>query len=1153
MGSKSDAAAFKKLLVRNVTLPLLLGLASSAIFVILIIYQISVSNMADHSNLVIARANRLEKLMIDAETGLRGYVITADLRFFDPYIKAVPILNERFVELRESVSDNPTQQKRVDDIITRYESWKKYAEDLQKTVAKDHKSAASVVRAGEGKVQMDSIRTLFDQILQSEESLRASRNKETETTTRAILFIVIVFSLSSGAVIALMGKRQLVSLSDSYEASLQKQMQQNEILKLEQWIKTGQAELSEKMVGEKKLGPLCDAILAFLAKRLNASVGAMFVYTADQEYVRTGGFGVDSKGQKDAFRIGEGLIGQAAKDGQILELSSPGKDQLRITSSLIEVLPQHLMVIPIHSDEEVNAVIELGFLDLPSSETRNFINMVADGIGTAIKSAKYRERLETLLKEVQNQSEELQAQQEELRVSNEELEEQTRLLKDAQTRMESQHAELEQTNSQLEEQSRSLEQQADALNEKNTELMAVQEDLESKAAELERASKYKSEFLANMSHELRTPLNSSLILAKLLADNKDGNLSEQQVEFSKQILNSGNDLLTLINDILDLSKVESGKLDIAPFDFDLASLIINVERVFTPVAKEKGLEFIVKKSKDAPEMIYSDIHRIEQILKNLLSNAFKFTEHGTVSFEIKKNNESEIQFNVIDTGIGILSSQLEAIFEAFKQADGTTSRKFGGTGLGLSISRNLAKLLGGSIEVKSEPGKGSSFSLILPLRYQGAQASAALSPRVPMIEKPAEKKPTREKKNESRPAYMPDDRNSLTAGERCILVIEDDQQFAKILMGLAHDMKFKCVVAGSAEDGIELASTLSPDAVLLDMHLPDHSGLFVLDQLKQNSKTRHIPIHVISGHDFSQQAYEMGAVEYMLKPVKQDELMTTFANLQSRLQQNVKKVLIIEDDEVQRKAIASLIADSSMKIISVGLGEEALKALAEETFDCVIMDLNLPDMTGFDLLEKISKDDKLNHAPVIVYTGRDLSADEEARLKRHSRSVIIKGAKSPERLLDEVTLFLHQVESKLTPERKKMLESLRHRDRMLEGKKILIVDDDMRNIFALTSALEQKGAKISMSRNGEEAVKTLRSGKIPDLVLMDVMMPVMDGFEATRQIREIPELQKLPIIALTAKAMKDDRDKCLAAGANDYLTKPVDLEKLLSLIRVWMR
>ena len=1154
MKQVSNAVAFRKIVIQNITYPLMLGLISSALFVVLILYKVSISAKVEHTDQTISFINQTEKRLIDAETGLRGFALTGDIKFLQPFLNATNNLPEQFNQLHERLLDTPVQIQRLNNLNEKYQAWGTYAENVIELVKKSRHAAPDKIQQGDGKILMDEMRQLFSNLLQTEETIRTQRVTNTRNTTYFVLFFVVAFSLACSAILAFIGRRQLMQLSSTYEQSLVQQKEQNEYLKKEQWFKDIQTELSSRVVGEQKMLALCNAILNYLVPVLGANVGVLYTRSADEEYVRSGSFGLSTEDKKSTFRPGEGVIGQVALDRKILELRSGDAEPLIISTSLVDIVPRHFIISPIAVAKDVNAILELGFVESPDLRVKQLLMMVSESIALAVKSAKYRERLESLLKEVQTQSEELQAQQEELRVSNEELEEQARLLKETQARMEAQHAELEETNVQLEEQSRTLEQQKNALNEKNNELTSARDILANKAKELERASKYKSEFLANMSHELRTPLNSSLILAKLLADNKENNLTPQQVEFAEQIMRSGKDLLTLINDILDLSKVESGKLEIHPSQVAVDTLLESIERTFRPIAKEKNLEFQISKTNESSILLYTGSQRVEQILKNLLSNAFKFTQKGGVLLEILQEKD-EVRFNVKDTGIGISPSQLDVIFEAFKQADGTTSRKYGGTGLGLSISKNLAQLLGGTIEVSSEASKGSTFSLILPIEYKNR-----IDEKVPTLEVVKQAtEPEIEKasanignlKQNSVP--VKDDRNNLTEKDRCILIIEDDVQFANILVTLSHDMKFKGVIASTAAEGLSLAKKLNPDAIALDVNLPDHSGLMVLDQLKQNPKTRHIPVHIISGQDFAEQAYQMGAAGYILKPIKQDELIAAFSNLRNKMNQSLKKVLLIEDDEVQRKAIFNLIADNAIDIASVGFGDEALSCLQEEHFDCIIMDLNLPDMSGFELLEKISQDEKLNYAPVIIYTGKDLTADEEAKLKRYSQSVIIKGAKSPERLLDEVTLFLHQVESKLAPERQKILEQLRHRDKILEGKSILIVDDDMRNVFALTAALEEKGAKISMARNGEEALKNLDSGIKADLILMDVMMPVMDGYETMKQIRTRAGFKKTPIIALTAKAMKDDKEKCIEAGANDYLTKPVDLEKLLSLIRVWMR
>ncbi len=771
-----------------------------------------------------------------------------------------------------------------------------------------------------------------------------------------------------------------------------------------------------------------------------------------------------------------------------------------------------------------------------------------------------------MLAETQQLNEELQVQQEELRAANEELEEQSNALRESQAHMEEQQAELEQTNEQLAEQAEELARQRDQMDDKNQRLNEVQLMLEQRADELQRASRYKSEFLANMSHELRTPLNSSLILAKLLADNPDGNLSDDQVQFARSIYSAGNDLLTLINDILDISKVEAGKLEVHPELTILSRLVDGMKNLFLPLAMEKSLQFSVELADELPASLFTDRQRLEQILKNLLANAFKFTEKGSVTLRVEPRDDDLLAFAVRDTGIGIAPEQQAAIFEAFRQADGTTNRRYGGTGLGLSISRELANLLGGEIEVQSTPGAGSTFTLVVPQNYSEAfvaepvvqEPSRQPEPRqkpAPAASKAPALQDERELLNRAAAApqaRLADDRDKFPFKERCVLVIEDEPQFARILHDLAHELQYSCLLSQNADDGFDTAVQYKPDAILLDMRLPDHSGLTVLERLKENSATRHIPVHVVSVEDRKEAALQMGAVGYAMKPTTREELKDVFGRLEAKLAQKVKRILLVEDDALQRESMSRLIEDVDIEITAVEFGAQALEQLRDTVFDCMIIDLKLPDMDGSELLERMAKEDICSFPPVIVYTGRNLTRDEEAALLKYSRSIIIKGARSPERLLDEVTLFLHKVESDMPPERQKMLKSARSREKAFEGRTILVVDDDVRNVFALTSALEQKGALVEIARNGLEAIDKLQHDAGIDLVLMDIMMPEMDGFTAMQEIRKDARFAKLPIIAVTAKAMKDDQDRCLRSGANDYLAKPIDLDRLFSLIRVWL-
>ena len=675
-----------------------------------------------------------------------------------------------------------------------------------------------------------------------------------------------------------------------------------------------------------------------------------------------------------------------------------------------------------------------------------------------------------------------------------------------------------------------------------------------------------------MSHELRTPLNSTLILAKLLADNKPGNLSPEQVKFAQTIYAAGNDLLALINDILDLAKIESGQATVEVEPVNIARTLQALVDPLRPVAQEKGLELTTTVAPDAPAGFETDPQRLGQVLKNLLSNALKFTDKGAVALHVSRNPDDTLSFAVKDTGIGIPPHQQALIFEAFRQADGSTHRKYGGTGLGLSISRDLAHLLGGTLTVHSVPGEGSVFTLMVPMRLVPQQpaeprAVAPLDSATP--EAPSGTPSTVQTgPTAGQPAPVPAGSSAsaiaavaqpvpVRAGPRSILVIEDDKRFAQILCDLAREMDFECHLAYNAADGLAFAAQSLPSAIVLDVNLPDFSGLGVLDQLKRNPATRHIPVHVVSVADYSQEAMGRGAIGYALKPVKREELVQALQRLEAKFTQHLRRVLVVEDDERQRESVRHLLSSEDVEIVGAGTAAAALEHLRDSTFDCMVMDLNLPDLNGYELLQQMTEQDGVSFPPVIVYTGRALSRDEEQKLRRFSKSIIIKDARSPERLLDEVTLFLHQVESDLSAEHRQMLQTARNRESALEGRTVLVVEDDVRNVFALSSILEPTGIQVEIARNGREALdKLARAGNagspLIDLVLMDIMMPEMDGYTAMREIRKRPEWRRLPIIALTAKAMKDDQEKCLAAGANDYIPKPLDVEKLLSLLRVWM-
>ncbi|MBI6706388.1 response regulator [Pseudomonas viridiflava] len=1155
-----DEQRFRKLLGRNVGLPLGVGVLSAVFFILLISYLLSAIQWVEHTDRVINNTNRSMKLSIDMETGMRGFLLTGDQHFLDPYEVAKPLLTAELQGLQALVEDNPTQLDRFRRLLTLQEEWNAFALEMIK-LRRENGDYQTPVLAGRGKRITDQIRTEYDQAVEMEQQLRLTRNAEVTRSTVMSVALYLVFVVIVSGILAWVGRRDLMALSDTYSENLRQQEINAERLQKVAWLRNGQSELAEHVLGQLTLGMLGRNILQFLARYLGASVAAVYVRQEHGGLVRVAsyGFSREQEERDQTIHSDEGIVGQAARQDRVITLKDVPVDYFKVSSGLGDGSPRSVIVVPTSNDDQVNGVIELGFLHALTEQDVEFLELISDNIGTSIEAARYRQRLQEVLAETQQLNEELQVQQEELRTANEELEEQSRILKESQAHLETQQAELEQTNEQLAEQGQALADQRDALDRNNEELNQAQVELQARADELQRSSKYKSEFLANMSHELRTPLNSSLILAKLLAENPTENLTAEQVKFAESIYSAGNDLLNLINDILDISKVEAGKLEVRPENSSVSRLVEGLRGLFQPLATEKRLQFTVEMQAGAPTMLYTDRQRLEQILKNLLSNAIKFTETGTVSMIVSRQPGSGIAFTVRDSGIGIAEEHQQSIFEAFRQADGTTNRRYGGTGLGLSISRDLAALLGGSISVTSAPGQGSIFTLVLPEQYveqsteaQGANIAAVVS--TPVMPAPTVARPVVEPvavRDEAIPVFD-DDRDKAPFDKRCILVIEDEVRFAQILFDLAHELGYYCLVAHAADDGFNLAARFTPDAILLDMRLPDHSGLTVLQRLKELAPTRHIPVHVISVEDRQEAALHMGAIGYAVKPTTREELKDVFAKLEAKLTQKVKRILLVEDDALQRDSIARLIGDDDIEITAVGFAQEALDLLRDNIYDCMIIDLKLPDMLGDELLKRMSTEEICSFPPVIVYTGRNMTRDEEAELMKYSRSIIIKGARSPERLLDEVTLFLHKVESQLSNERQKMLKTARSRDKVFEARKILVVDDDVRNIFALTSALEHKGAVVEIARNGLEAIAKLNEVEDIDLVLMDVMMPEMDGYEATIEIRKDPRWRKLPIIAVTAKAMKDDQERCLQAGSNDYLAKPIDLDRLFSLIRVWL-
>ena len=978
-----------------------------------------------------------------------------------------------------------------------------------------------------------------------------------------VMFAFVVVAGSTCLIIMLFGGKILSNLKHTTDDLTE----QNK-------IKTGQAALNERMRGDQIIEGLAANIVGYLCDYLKASVGAIYIFKEDQTLRLVGSYAFQQrKGLHNAFNPGEGLVGQAALEKKYILMTECPADYISIQSGLGSAAPKNILVYPLLLNDKVQGIIELGAFKEFSEKDLSFLAEAAENIAIALQSVTSRGLMAKLLEKTQQLAEELQAQQEELRAANEELEEQTNALRASEELLQTQQEELRATNEELVEQASSREKQKQQILIKNEEIEKARKLIEQKAKDLELTSKYKSEFLANMSHELRTPLNSILLLSRLLSENKAKNLNTKQVEFSETIYSSGNDLLNLINDVLDLSKVESGLLEINVSEVNLKKFADKISRYYEKIAEEKGIGFSVNIGEKVPEIIRSDPQRMEQIVKNLLSNAIKFTDQGRVALNIQRPNpenifsqsqllaEHAVAFSVSDTGVGIKKEKQKIIFEAFQQEDGTISRKFGGTGLGLSISRELAHCLKGEIGLESEQGRGSIFTLYLPEAIESPSkeiskeiSKAQRAPLPPSLQAVESAKPGTESPSGSSVGLdlIRDDRKTITAGDKCILIIEDDPKFAAIMSDLAGERDFKVLVAGDGETGLHFADLYRPSAIILDIGLPGIDGWDVLTRLKDAPATRHIPVHLISASDQSRNAMKMGAIGYLTKPVSMEDINRVFGKIEQMITRKVKKLLLVEDNEKQRETIVQLLEGHDIEITSVCTGAAAYQHLQTGRYQCMILDIMLPDMPGAELLDKVRGDESLSELPIIIYTGKVLSDEEKALLDSHSEKIILKDVHSPEKLLDETTLFLHRVEADLPDEKKKLLKLVHDKESSLAGKSLLLVDDDMRNVFALTHILEDKGIKVLVAKNGREALSRLAEREDVDLVLMDIMMPVMDGYEAIQEIRKQAKYQKLPIIALTAKAMKGDRAKCIEVGASDYLAKPVDSSKLLSMLRVWL-
>jgi CheY-like chemotaxis protein/CHASE3 domain sensor protein len=1204
---------------------------------------LSTADWVKHTHLVLEKTTLIEKLLVDMETGERGFLIVGRESFLEPYTKGKKILQEVIEETKELVSDNPKQYKRMEKIQSLSSKWvdeaAKPAMKVRRQMNNDLTSMDDVVHLveqGIGKQMMDDMRIKLEIFKEEERSLLELREieaKETANQVKQIIFygtigvIVIALWISffiagaiaspitslvqgiqrvregdlatrspittkdeigrlatiinsmlddlknyirrseeiskgniDGGVIELKGdfKESLNGMIRLAKEKLETELSEKEVKeanKIQAWMKSEIARILALAQDAENSKILAQSVISELSILVEAGHGVFYVFhdesDGEGELTLLGSYGFkEGENLSRKIKIGEGLVGQCALEKKAILLTQVPPDYIRISSGLGEHTPINILVKPVLYQDELIGVIELASFNKFEPVQRELLTEITPRLGITLNILQEKQWKELLLLESQSQSEELQTQQEKLQNTNEQLEEQTQRLQASEEELRNQSDELQASYEQL--------------NEKTNFLAQQKIEIEQKAQDLASSGKYKTEFLANMSHELRSPLNSLLILSQSLASNKEGNLTDKQVKSAEIIFKGGNDLLNLINDILDLSKVEAGKLEFDLQEISIDNIIDNMRDQFVPIAEEKGVRFNILSMEKVPNSIVTDGNRLEQILKNLLSNAFKFTEKGSVDFKIyqpdsvsnlrgfKFSRDNSIAFSVSDTGIGIEKLKQAEIFEAFQQGEGSITRKFGGTGLGLSISRELTSLLGGEIQLESEEGKGSVFTLFIPIERR--QASKNKDVGQLQIQKPDQSIDGNGLTlSESLPdVFLPDDRQSIKDDDKTILIIEDDIVFAEILLDFSHNRKLKCLSAGDGRNGLQLAHQYKPDAILLDINLPDMDGISVLEQLKDSLETRHIPVHIVSAKDNDTEALRKGAIGYLAKPAKMEDLEKTYSKIEQLIKVETKEVLVIDDDEVDRIHMIRLLKNETTKISTASNGKEAIEKICGENYDCIILDLMLGDMSGFDLLEIVENDAAINVPPVIIHTGKELTKDEEKKLAKYTKNFVVKGANSEERLLDDVALFLHSMESSLSDKQQKIARMLHDPQQIFKDRKVLLVDDDARNVYALSDILNEVGMDILIAENGQIAIDKLNEKGEIDLVLMDIMMPVMDGLEAMQKIRTMEEFKNLPIIALTAKAMAEDKAKCIKAGANDYLTKPIEADKLLSLMRIWL-
>jgi signal transduction histidine kinase/DNA-binding response OmpR family regulator/CHASE3 domain sensor protein len=1181
-----------------------LGLGLSLIILIIssLASYMSIRNLIDsadlvaHSNSVMGNLDNTISTLKDAETGQRGFLLTGNKVFLEPFIGTKEKVNSLYAALKDQTKDNAYQQRKLEELKEILDNRLTIIENTIDIKMKNGTVSESTML--DGKTYMDKLRLIIKDMQNEERRLLGVRTTELNnfsSYTPALIILAAVLSLlitiffyrkvafdfdervklqqkledtnadtarrieviqgiarqiSSGDYQIRLDEVQkdgLGSLAGSLNAMAESLQYSFNLLEDKEWLQSGIAKLNDQMVGEKDIKTLANDMLVHIVAHTKSHVAALYILEEDRSLYLTGGYALVANEKSHKIASGEGLVGQCLQSDKLILLDEIPEGEITISYATGQTKPKNVVAFPLHRDGFIVGVIELASLNNYTPRKLDFLNNISNNIGIAIHVAQNRKKLQEFLEETQAQAEELQAQHSELEGLNAELEAQTQKIHASEEELRVQQEELLQSNQELEERTSLLEEKNLLIQERNI-------DIQQKAEQLEQSTRYKSEFLANMSHELRTPLNSILLLSKLMADNEE--LDKEYTEYASVIQSSGQGLLSLIDEILDLSKIEAGKMSLEVADITVEEVITDMQSLFNPIAKDKSLQLKVVATKDVPAHMSTDKMRLEQILKNLLSNAFKFTTEGEVSLLLSTDQKHKtITFKVKDTGIGIAKDKMNMVFEAFQQADGSTRRKFGGTGLGLSISRELAKLLGGNISLESEENVGSEFALTIPINFsdneaflEEQQTHKETTSHFVELFPPVEERFT----VEHIPGDVEDDRASIKPGDRVILIVEDDTIFAKMLLEFTRKRNYKGIVAVRGDVGIELANRYNPLAILLDIQLPVKDGWQVMEELKSNPNTRPIPVHIMSSLSVKRESLLKGAVDFIDKPVALEHMKQIFEKLEDALSKHPKKVLIVEENQQHAKALSYFLSNSNIHTLVVGNVEESIEALKKKEIDCVILDMGVPDKVAYDTLETIKKSDGLENLPIIIFTGKSLSKGEETRIKQYADSIVLKTAHSYQRILDEAGLFLHLVEEKGKQPKALVRDNLGGLNEVLKDKVVLIADDDVRNIFSLTKALEQHQMKVLPATDGKDALKVLGENPKVDVVLMDMMMPELDGYETTRTIRTMQAYKQLPILAVTAKAMMGDREKCIAAGASDYISKPVDVDQLVSLLRVWL-